>query len=119
EKQPLLRVDIRSFAGGNAEELWIELIDTFDESTAADDRFARQPRLRIIVPLHIPAIGRNVDHPFATFDEKSPERFRVAHPAGETATHSNNRNTFFLHGRNWPAWPTVLNAPRGCVKVRH
>src|SRR6476469_2085590 len=117
EEKPLLRVDIRRFAGRNAEELRIELIDAFDESTAADDRLAGQARLRIIIPLHVPAIGWNLDHAFATLDEKSPERFRVTHAAGETAPNSNNRNTFFLHSRNWPARPTDLNAPCGCVKV--
>src|SRR2546423_10021569 len=97
EEKPLLRVDIRSFPWRNSEELRIELIDAIDETAAPDDRFAGQARLRVIVPLHVPAIGRNLDHTFPAFDEKFPERFGVTHAAGETATDSNNRDTFFLH----------------------
>ena len=73
EQKPLLRIDIRSFARRNAEELRIELIDAVDEATAPDDRFAGQARLRVVIPFHVPPIGRHLDDAFAAFDEKFPE----------------------------------------------
>jgi hypothetical protein len=55
--------------------------------------------LRIIVSLDVPAIRRNLDNGFATFDEKLPKGIGAVYTSRETATDSNNRDTFFLHNR--------------------
>ena len=83
KEKPVLRVDIRRFPWRNAKELRIELIDAFNKSAAPDDRLAGQTRLRVIVPLHVPPIGRDLDNAFPALNEKFPERFCVIHAAGE------------------------------------
>ena len=70
-----------------------------DEAAALRDRFAGHARLRIVKTLDVPAIRRHLDDAFAAFDEKLPKRVGVIDSAGETATDSDDCNTFFWHGR--------------------
>ena len=99
EEQSMLRIDVGRFPRRNAEKLRIELVDRVDKSAAQGDGFAGHARLGIIISLHVPAIGRHLNDAFAAFDEKFPKGFLRIHAAGETATDSNDCNTFFLHGR--------------------
>ena len=117
KKQPVLRVDIRSFPGRNAKELRIELIDAFNKAAAPDDRLAGQTRLRVIVSLNVPPIRRHLDDAFPAFDEKFPKRFLVVYAAGKPATDSNDRNTLFLHNRNGPRRGELISV-QACVSVK-
>ena len=103
EEQPVLRIDVGSFARRDAKKLRIELIDAVNKAAAHGDGFAGHARLRIVISLHVPAIGRHLDDAFPAFDEKFPKGFLSSHAAGKTATDSDDCNTFFLHSRNWPA----------------
>ena len=45
EQQPMLRIDVGSFARRDAEKLRIELVDRVDKSAALGDRFSGNARL--------------------------------------------------------------------------
>src|SRR5688572_30217113 len=56
EEQSVLRIDVGRFAGGDAEELRIELVDAIEEAAALRDGFPDNARLGIVKALHVPAI---------------------------------------------------------------
>src|SRR5260370_37576494 len=76
--------------------------------------FPRHTRLGVVISLHVPAIRRHFDDSLASLDKKLPKRFLGTHAAGKTATDSNNRNTFFLHG--WLRQGGLISA--ACEQVK-
>jgi hypothetical protein len=93
----MLGVYIGSLARRDSEELWIELVDSVDESSASGDRFAQNARLRIVEPLDIPPIRRNLTDSLTGFQEELPKGFSVVGAAGKSTADSNDGNTFFVH----------------------
>ena len=95
KEESVLRIDVGSFPWRNTEELRIELIDPVDESRRASRSTCQPPRLGVIISLDVPTVGWHLDDPFTTVDKKFPERIGAAYAAGETATDSDNGNTYF------------------------
>src|SRR6478736_49854 len=54
EKKALLGVDMRSFAGGNSEELRVKLVDPVDKTAALRDRFSDDSGFGIVESSHVP-----------------------------------------------------------------
>ena len=93
----MLRVDVRSLAWRNSEELRVELVNFIEESTTPCDGFTGQAHFRIAETLDIEAITRDIRHGIATFGEEFPKRFGVIDPAWEPAADSDDCDTFFWH----------------------
>src|SRR5262249_37559458 len=115
EQKSMLRINIGSFTRRNAKELRVKFINLVDKATALGDRFSSNPRLRVVVALDVPTVRRHIDDAFATSDEQLPERVDIVYPAGETATDSDNGNTFFLHDRDLLRRGRLIHALSGHV----
>src|SRR4030095_14226859 len=101
EQESMLWIHVRSLPRRNTKKLRIKLVDAVDKSASQSDGFASHTRFSVVISLHVPAIGWHLDNGFPAFDEKLPKGILRTHAAGKTAANSNNRNTFFLHGRAW------------------
>src|ERR1700730_14434678 len=73
EEESMLRIHIGSFPRRDPKELGIELIDGIDKSATQGDRFTHHTGLRIVISVHVPAIGRHFNNAFPGFDKKFPE----------------------------------------------
>src|SRR5687767_11887281 len=102
EEEPVLRIDVGSFPRRDTKKLRIELIDRVNKPAAHGDGFTGDTWFGVVISLHVPPVGRHLDHTFPAFDEKFPERFGVVYTAGKPATDSNDRNTFLLHNLKQP-----------------
>ena len=98
EEESMLRIHVGSFPRRDTKELRVKLIDGVNKSAAQGDGFAGHSRFGVVVSLDVPAIGWHLNDAFPAFDQKFPKGVLGTHAAGKTATNSNNRNTFFLHG---------------------
>jgi hypothetical protein len=97
ENEPVLGIHVGRLARRDSEELRIELVDSVDESPTPGDGLAQDARLGIVEPFDIPPIRWNLTDSLTTFREELPKRFSVVNAAGESATDSNDGNTFFVH----------------------
>ena len=93
----MLGIHVGRLARRDSEELRIELVDSVDKSPTSGDRLAQDARLGIVEPLDIPPIRWNLTDSLTTLHEELPKRFSVVNAAGESATDSNDGNTFFVH----------------------
>src|ERR1700738_3501811 len=99
EQKSMWRIHVRSYPRRDTKKLRIKLIDGVNEPATQGNGFSSHAWLRIIIPLRVPAIRWHFNDACTAFDEKLPKGVLGTHAAGKTATDSNNRNTFFLHGR--------------------
>src|SRR3954465_3943157 len=97
QQQPMLRIDVRRFPGRDAEELGIELVDLIQESGAFGESLSGDARLRIVIPLYIPTVGRYVANRVPVFHQQLPERLGVVDAAGKATSNSYDSDTVFLH----------------------
>ena len=116
EEEPMLRIHVGSFPRRDAKKLPLEFIDRVDKSAPQGDGFSSHSRFGVGVSLDVKAIGRYLNDAFPAFDEKLPKGILRTHAAGETASDSNNRNTFFLHGRELLRRGGLNSAAYGHVK---
>ena len=91
EHQPLLWLDPDSLARGDAEELGIESVDSFEETAEAGVGLAWSIWIRVIEFVDIEPVFRDFPNRVDTAGQHLPERFRIG-CAGETARHRDNRD---------------------------
>src|ERR1700730_7392014 len=116
EQKSMLRIHVGSFPRRDTKKLRIKLIDGVNKSATQRNGFSSHARLSIIIPPRVPAVRWHFNDAFTGFDEKLPKGVFGIYAAGKTATDSNDRNTFFLHGRELPRRGGLLSA--ACEQVK-
>jgi len=96
EQQPLLRVERRRFARGDAEEVGIEPIQAVEEAPAARVHLPGFLWILAEEPIDVPAVGRDLARRVDAVAQQLPERFRIVRTARHAATHADNRDRLGL-----------------------
>jgi len=95
QQNPVLRINILRFPGGNSEKLGIEHIRPFDDAQALGINFPRRIRIRIIKIVHVPAfVVLLLGDAIHAVVEIVPERLRTVGFSRIAATHANDGNGF-------------------------
>ena len=102
----MLRIHARRLARGNAEEVWIELIDLIEESAPSAVDLARDTRARIVEGVNVEPIRRNLLDGVAALGQQTPERFRPG-GLGEAAADTSDGDRSVHHR----VLPTVSPQP--------
>src|ERR1700733_3113365 len=92
KQQALLRVHGRSLARRNPEERWIELIKILEEAPPSGVHLPVGMKVRIVITVGIPSIGRNFRDCVLAVVQKLPIIRRRFHSTGKTTSDTDNRN---------------------------
>ena len=95
EQEPLLRVHLGRFPGGDAEEGGIEAIDVIENPGRPRVAPARHLGVGMVVELRAPALLVYLADEIASLREAVPQRLRARSAAGKAAGHSHDGDGFF------------------------
>src|SRR3954462_4384148 len=97
KEQPMLRIYVRSFPRRDTKELGIELVDLVQEPRPFGESFSGDARLGIVIPLHIPPVGRHLGDRVPMLSQQLPKGLGIVHRAWKAASDSYDSNAVFVH----------------------
>src|SRR6185437_16747551 len=106
----MLRIHARRLAGGDAEEVRIELIDLFEESAPSAVDLAGGTRAGIVEGVNVEPIRRNLLDGVAALGQQTPERFRPG-GLGEAAADTSDGDRSMHHCVVPPGFSSAPGGP--------
>jgi hypothetical protein len=92
EEEALLGIHGHAFARRDAEEIGIEAVDPLEEPAPAGVHLARRTRIRVVVRVYVPAVGRDLADGVHAVAQEVPVGLRLAGSPGEAAADPDDRD---------------------------
>ncbi len=92
QQQALLGIEAGRLPRRYPEKLGIKLVHAGQKRAMSDNHLSGGIGIRVVVRVHVPAIGRNLREGLPALPEHLPEEIRILRPARKSAPHPDDGN---------------------------